>query len=159
MLRFLLINPPSPEHLGSPLLGQQYVAAALLGRGCDVGVVDAAARCSRVATDEILHITDDFRPDVIGFGLFTRWVFHAYELASALRGRAKWLVAGGAHVTACPSEALQHGFDAVLVGEAQQTIVQFAEAVAGRRDFDTIPGLMRRGSGGGIVAGAPPPLF
>lgn len=155
MLRFLLINPPSPEHMGTPLLGQQYVAAALLARGCEVKVIDAAARCARVSTDRILQIADDFRPDVIGFGLFTRWVFHAYQLANALRGRATWMVAGGAHVTACPAEALDHGFDAVLAGEAEQTIVQFAEAVAGRRSLETIPGLLMRGSDGAIVSGPP----
>ena len=41
MTRVLLVNPPSPEQLGSPLLGQQYVAAALLARGCEVRVLDA----------------------------------------------------------------------------------------------------------------------
>ena len=45
MRRVLLINPPSPERLGAPLLGLQYVAAALLERGCEVRVIDAAARC------------------------------------------------------------------------------------------------------------------
>ena len=41
-MRVLLINPPSPEQLGSPLLGLQYVAASLLARGCEVRVIDAA---------------------------------------------------------------------------------------------------------------------
>jgi len=35
-MRFLLINPPSPVHLGSPLLGQQYLVAALRARGCEI---------------------------------------------------------------------------------------------------------------------------
>ena len=43
MTRILLINPPSPEQLGAPLLGQQYVAAALLTQGCQVRIIDAAA--------------------------------------------------------------------------------------------------------------------
>jgi hypothetical protein len=53
MARVRLINPPSPEQLGSPLLGQQYVAAALLARGCEVRVLDAAARYHRVGAAEI----------------------------------------------------------------------------------------------------------
>ena len=52
MARVRLINPPSPEQLGSPLLGQQYVAAALLARGCEVRVLDAA-RYHRVGAAEI----------------------------------------------------------------------------------------------------------
>jgi len=43
-VRILLINPPSPERLGAPLLGFQYVAAALLRAGHEVRVIDAAAR-------------------------------------------------------------------------------------------------------------------
>src|SRR3979411_1659237 len=44
VMKVLLINPPSPEQLGSPLLGLQYVAASLLAHGCEVRIVDAAAR-------------------------------------------------------------------------------------------------------------------
>jgi hypothetical protein len=58
-MRFLLINPPSPVHLGSPLLGQQYLVAALRAHGCDVRVIDASARRLRLSHDEILRIVDD----------------------------------------------------------------------------------------------------
>src|SRR5580698_3624017 len=100
MTRVLLINPPSPEALGSPLLGQQYVASALLARGCEVRVFDAAARCQRAGADAILAAVEKFRPDVAAFGLFTRWVWHAYQAAKTLRGKVPWLIAGGAHATA-----------------------------------------------------------
>ena len=43
MTRVLLVNPPSPERLGAPLLGQQYVAAALLRRDCEVRVINTTA--------------------------------------------------------------------------------------------------------------------
>ncbi len=43
-MRILLINPPSPEQLGAPLLGLQYVAASLCAAGHDVRVIDAAAK-------------------------------------------------------------------------------------------------------------------
>ncbi|MGH7486843.1 MAG: hypothetical protein ACREMY_14765, partial [bacterium] len=78
-IRVLLINPPSPEQLGSPLLGMQYVAASLLRRGCDVKVIDAAARYFPHSLEWIVTEADGFDPHLIGFSLFTRWVFHAYE--------------------------------------------------------------------------------
>src|SRR5688500_16742558 len=82
--RVLLINPPSPERLGAPLLGFQYVAAALLARGCEVKVIDAAARYFHPDAEWITREAAAFRPDIIGFALFTRWVWHAYRLVEQL---------------------------------------------------------------------------
>ena len=52
--RVVLLNPRSPEQLGAPLLGQQYVAAALVRHGCDVKVIDAAARYFGESDDWII---------------------------------------------------------------------------------------------------------
>jgi hypothetical protein len=43
-MRVLLIVPPSQQKLDAPLLGLQYVAASLLDAGCEVRVIDGAAR-------------------------------------------------------------------------------------------------------------------
>src|SRR5215212_2516263 len=107
MARVLLINPPSPEQLGAPLLGLQYVASALLARGHCVRVIDAAARYYRLDAEAIVREAEAFGPDVVGFGLFTRWVYHAYELAEKFCGKFV-LVAGGAHTTVRADETLQH---------------------------------------------------
>jgi len=77
MLRILLLNPPSPEQLGAPLLGLQYVAAALVARGHEVRVIDAAARYSHPDAAWILQEAEAFGPDLVGFGFLTRWVGHA----------------------------------------------------------------------------------
>jgi radical SAM superfamily enzyme YgiQ (UPF0313 family) len=148
MTRVLLVNPPSPEQLGSPLLGQQYVAAALLARGCDVRVVDAAARFHRVGAAEIVSAVDEFRPDVVAFGLFTRWIWHAYETAGQLRGRVRWLIAGGAHATALPREALDQGFDVAFAGEAEQSVARFVDFLEGRCGLESIPGAYFHGGAG-----------
>ena len=107
-MRVLLINPPSPERLGSPLLGLQYVAAALIASGADVRVLDAAARGAAPTMRDIVGEADSFQPNVIGMSLFTRWVWHAYRLLDELAGRGSWtVVAGGAHATVCPEETLE----------------------------------------------------
>ena len=67
MSRVLLINPPSPEQLGAPLLGVQYVAAALLARGCEVRVIDAAARYFTHDFDWIVAQAEQFAPDLVGW--------------------------------------------------------------------------------------------
>src|SRR5919201_192179 len=113
MTKVLLISPPSPEQLGAPLLGLQYVAASLLERGHDVRVVDAAARHSHPSADEIVAEIDAYGPDAVGVGLFTQ-----------LRGRVPLLVAGGAHATVRPDETLAYGFDVAVTGEAEHAIVE-----------------------------------
>jgi radical SAM superfamily enzyme YgiQ (UPF0313 family) len=153
MTRILLINPPSREALGAPLLGQQYLAAALLARGCEVRVLDAAARCQPASVDAVLAAVDDFRPHVAAFGLFTRWVWHPYQAAKALRGKVRWLIAGGPHATARPREVLEQGFDVALAGEAEHSAVRFVDFIQGRGKLESIEGAHFAGGSG------PPPRF
>jgi anaerobic magnesium-protoporphyrin IX monomethyl ester cyclase len=159
MTRVLLINPPSPEQLGAPLLGQQYVAAALLAHGHEVRIIDAVARYFDGDFDSILAEADSYQPDIVALGLFTRWVWHAYRLVEALRGRFPLLVAGGAHATVRPDETLRHGFDIAVIGEAEQTILAVVDCFEGRRALETVPGIRFRDADGRIRGGPPAPLI
>jgi radical SAM superfamily enzyme YgiQ (UPF0313 family) len=156
MPRVLLINPPSPEQLGAPLLGLQYVAAALLARGCEVRVIDAAGRYFEHDADWISAEAELFAPDMIGFGLFTRWVWHAYRLAERLRGTAL-LVAGGAHTTVRPDEAIERGFDVAVIGEAERTIGGLVDYLEGTKRLDEVAGIRFR-TADGAIRGGPPAL-
>jgi anaerobic magnesium-protoporphyrin IX monomethyl ester cyclase len=155
-MRVLLVNPPSPERLGSPLLGLQYVAAALIAAGVEVRVVDAAARGAAPNIRDIVREAESFQPLVIGIGLFTRWVWHAYRLLDELAGRGRWtLVAGGAHATVRPAETLDRGFDLAIRGEAERSLVQLVAAIAVGSPVDGIPGVVFRRSSGDIGYGPP----
>jgi len=153
-MRVLLVNPPSPEQLGAPLLGLEYVAAALLARGCEVRVIDAAARHFAHDADWIAREVDGFAPDLIGVSLFTRWVWHAYALVERLCGKAL-LVAGGAHATVRPEETLARGFDVALTGEAEQSLVRVVDWLDGHDDLGRIPGAVFRRRDGTIGTGPP----
>jgi radical SAM superfamily enzyme YgiQ (UPF0313 family) len=157
-IRVLLINPPSPERLGAPLLGLQYVASAVLAHGGEVRVIDAAARYFERDTDWIAGEAESFAPDLIGFSLFTRWVWHAYALAERLAGSCRMLVAGGAHTTVRAHEALDRGFDVAVSGEAELAMPLLVEHLAGRRSLETIPGIYFRTPDGNCAAGPPAPV-
>jgi len=154
-MRVLLINPPSPERLGAPLLGFQYVAAALLARGCEVRVIDAAARHFDRDADAIVDEAVAFAPRIIGVALFTRWVWHAYRLVERLRGCNALMVAGGAHTTVCPDETLDRGFDAAITGEAERSIVDLVDAIERDTPLDRVPGIRLRARHGSIISGPP----
>ena len=120
-MRVLLINPPSPERLGAPLLGLQYVAASLL-----------VARAARSASSTRPRATSATTPTRIvaeaeafaaatssasassraGSGTPTDW-------PSELRGRVPLLVAGGAHATVRPDETLEQRLRRRARGEAE----------------------------------------
>lgn len=155
MTRLLLINPPSPEQLGAPLLGQQYVAASLLARGHEVRIVDTAARYFDHSDEWVLAEAEAYHPDIVALGLFTRWVWHAYKLVERLRGRFPLLVAGGAHATVRPDETLRHGFDIAVIGEAEETILEIVAWFEGRRELKSVTGIRFRDANGQIQSGQP----
>lgn len=155
MCRVLLINPPSPERLGAPLLGFQHVASALLRAGHEVQVIDAAARHFDRDSAWIANQVRSFRPRFVGIALFTRWVWHAYRLLPLLKDAGSLLVAGGAHTTVLPREALEQGFDVAITGEAEHAIVALARALDAGDPLTDVPGSWVRQADGRIVQGAP----
>lgn len=154
-MKVLLIQPPSPERLGAPLLGLQYVIAALLEEGCEVRVIDGAARGFAHDAQWIAREAREFAPQVIGVGLFTRWVWHAYQLVELLRGGEWVLVAGGAHATVRAEETLRHGFDVALTGEAEWSVRHLVRCIDGRGDIGEISGAVFRQADGSVGYGPP----
>ncbi len=156
MTRVLIINPPAPERLDAPLLSLHYIAAALLARGCEVRIIDAAARHFFHDSDWILSETEGFSPEIIAFGLYTRRVRESYRLAERFAGRFPLLVAGGPHASARPDEPLCHGFDLVVLGEAEESMVQVVDWVEGQRPLESIHGIRYRDAGGLLCGDATP---
>ncbi len=154
-MRILLITPPSPERLGAPLLGFQYVAAALRRAGHELRVIDAAARYFPHDAGWIATQVRDFQPRFVGLALFTRWVWHAYGLLPALRETGALLVAGGAHTTVCPEETLAQGFDVALTGEAEHAVVALARALDEGTPLTAVPGAWVRTDDGRLQQGPP----
>jgi anaerobic magnesium-protoporphyrin IX monomethyl ester cyclase len=141
--------------MGSPLLGLQYVAAALLAKGCEVRVIDAAARYFDGDADSIVGQARAYAPDLIGFSLFTRWVWHAYRLAARLAGSCRLVVAGGAHATVRADETLDCGFDVAVSGEAELVMPALVHYLEGRRSLESIPGIRFRVQDGKRGQGPP----
>lgn len=126
MARVLLVLPHLPQRMGSPYLGQQYIAASLLADGHDVRCIDLAAVRWTGGDDAVAAAVDEWRPHVVGMTLFTYNALRGYRLARSLADAGVLLVAGGPHVTACPTEPLRNGFDLAVVGEGEEVICEIA---------------------------------
>lgn len=143
MARVFLINPPSPEPVRTPLLAFCHLAASLRAAGHEVALLDASAPFAPRDHESIAARVAAFAPDLVGLHLKTLHVRPAYALARDL-ARSFVLVAGGPHATICPDEPFQAGFRFVVRGEGEVTLPALADALDGRRPFDSIEGLSFR---------------
>ncbi len=138
-----------------PAVGITYVAAALLRQGHEVRILEAAGRGPEGMVTAMIGALAAWRPEMVGVGLWTGWMPGTYAWLGALRrqiGGRLW-VAGGGHATACPAEVLEQGFDVAAVGEAEETLCELAEVVAGKRGIETVKGIWRRDGQGGVAGG------
>jgi anaerobic magnesium-protoporphyrin IX monomethyl ester cyclase len=140
-VRVVLVLPPAIEPVRSPLLAFAYLVAALRARGHDALVVDAAAPTGPRDGASLREAVVRARPDLIGVHLKTLEVQSAYGVASDLSDLGVPLVAGGPHATVCAEEALRNGFDLVLRGEAEASLPELADALAGKAPLGDIRGL------------------
>lgn len=155
----LLVYPPSrtQSHASCPM-GMQMLGAVLERAGHRVQLLDANAACRRLTTAQVVQQAEAMRPDVIGMTVVTPLVKEAYQLAQGLRACGAKLIAGGPHPTLVPEEPVTHGFDAVVVGEGEPTIVEAVDGVLGRRPLESVQGLVFRRADGPIQENAPRPL-
>jgi radical SAM superfamily enzyme YgiQ (UPF0313 family) len=84
----------------------------------------------------------------VAFGLFTGGSGTPIRRRAKCAAKVPWLIAGGAHTTALPREALDHGFDVAFAGEAEESVTRFVDFLEGRGDLESIPGAHFRGGSG-----------
>lgn len=142
MARVLLIAPPAIEPVKTPLLAFAYLVAALRRGGHEAFVLDASGSEPETIGSKVRALA----PDLVGIHLKTLEVQHGYALARSLASEAR-LVAGGPHATVRHEEPLGHGFHYVLRGEADETLVELASAIDGRRELSEVGGLTWRDRG------------
>jgi anaerobic magnesium-protoporphyrin IX monomethyl ester cyclase len=157
-VKILLIYPPSrtQSHFSCPM-GLLMLAAVLEKAGHEIHLLDANAANHRLSTEQIVEIAAGRQPDVIGITLVTPLVKEAYRLAAALRPCGARLIAGGPHATLLPEEPLENGFDAVVVGEGEPTVVEAVDAVLGRVPMASVKGLLYRSLDGRVQRNEPRP--
>lgn len=155
-MRVFLLNPPTDEPVRTPLLSLAYLAAALQRAGHKVALLDASAPGAPQGDAAVVDHVARFAPDLVGLHQKTLSAQDGWRIAGLLRtrlGPTVPLVAGGPHVTVAPEEALAHGCDLALVGEAEHSLVELADALQSRASLDGIAGLGRPDGCGSAVWG------
>jgi radical SAM superfamily enzyme YgiQ (UPF0313 family) len=137
-MKIRLIEPEPPGmHVWAkvllPRLGLPIIAATLKAAGHDVLVY--SPQMAPIDWDDVNSA------ELVGLSSTTSTATTAYEFSDALRARGVPVVHGGSHVTFMADEALEHS-EYVARGEGGELLMlELVEALAGRRELDTIAGL------------------
>ncbi|MCP4537243.1 MAG: B12-binding domain-containing radical SAM protein [Chloroflexi bacterium] len=127
-----------------PPLGLAYIAGALKRAGYESHIVDM-----QVDDTDIQNLIGSRTPKLIGFSI-TTWTFkQVLEEVKRLKHRFPHLVfvAGGPHATALPEQMLGEGFDVVVRGYGEETIVELVENLDRPNLWANIAGLSYKHQG------------
>jgi magnesium-protoporphyrin IX monomethyl ester (oxidative) cyclase len=159
----LLALPPDVHNLEiykvtgmrAPPLGLAYIASVLEQAGHKVKIVDSPTR--RLDLKSWMAEVKSFDPDIVGVSMMTPLAPKGYLAAKELRREMPdvTLVAGGTHVTYMYDEALDAGYDFVVRGEGEFTMLELTDTLEKRgRDYEAlkaIKGLVFREQGRTVV--------
>jgi len=129
-----------------PPIGLLYLAANCRKYGLDVSIIDAAALGYGI--DETVKSILAGKPKFVGFSANTLSISSAARCAKKLRELAPdtFNIIGGPHVSSCPERTMElfNHFDAGVIGEGEQTIVELIDAVKVEKDLERVTGIVYR---------------
>ncbi|MGI0055406.1 MAG: B12-binding domain-containing radical SAM protein [Thermoplasmata archaeon] len=121
-----------------PSLGLLTLGAYLRDHGVNVEMVDLTfAKSARPVADRVAR----FQPDLVGVHTKSLTRARALEIAGLVKAGGGLAVAGGPDSASRPETYLAAGFDAVVPGEGELTLVELAHAVRDRTPLAEVAGV------------------
>lgn len=137
---FLAEDPKELEIMRPyPTLGLLYISAFLKSKGKHVEITDSTF----LTKSEWKAKMREQQPAAVAFYANLMTKLNNLELATWLRSEFPGilLIAGGPDVTYNKEQYLNHGFDIVVSGEGEQTMLEVYEALEAGGDLETISGI------------------
>lgn len=146
-MRVAIIAAPYPlEEFPSPPLGISYVAAAFAAAGCEVRIFDYIISC--YSKEKLAAQLADFQPDAVGAGCVTMNFYDAQRILRDVKSCNPEILTmiGGPHVSFTMEETLlnYHEIDLIFIGEADDTIIEFAPLMKQKNKWRGIRGIAYR---------------
>ena len=160
-MRILLLTAPIPVQNANFPLGLAYISAVLKRKAYEVKTIDSIAPFKKYTKNDIKELIKTYNPDVVGFSLFINFISDVYDFVKELKQIFPEVVfiAGGPHASALPRELISNGFDFVVIGEGEETVVELVEGIKKKTpSFENIKGIAYK-SGNNIVITEPRPLI
>ena len=137
-----------------PPLGLAYIASSLEGAGHEVDLIDAIALC--LSKEEVSLRIKEFDPELVGITAMTPTFHGALEAARIAKEHDKKTLIGGVHMSIYPKETLSYDeIDFGIVGEGEESIIEFCSALEEGQDYESIEGLCYKLDDGTIKVGQP----
>jgi anaerobic magnesium-protoporphyrin IX monomethyl ester cyclase len=160
-MKIALIAPPYPlEEAPSPPLGLCYVAAACEAAGAQTVILDYIV--TKYTPEKLDAALARFKPDVVGATAVTMNFSEAIRIIQDVKAYDPAVITmmGGPHVSFDAENTLARypELDLIVIGEAEQTLLELIPMVRTREAWKGITGLVYR-SGGKVVATPPRPLI
>lgn len=92
----------------------------------------------------VKQITHEYETLVIGISFATTQLWDTYRLITKLKQKcpnSTFYVAGGPHPTGDPIGTLRMGFDIVVVGEGEETLIELLKRIDNDEDYHTVKGI------------------
>ena len=160
-MRILLLTAPIPAQNATFPLGIAYISASLKEKGYEVKAIDSIAPFKKYSRDDIKELIKIYKPDVVGFSLFINFISDVYDFVKELKLIFSEIIfiAGGPHASAVPKELIDNGFDYVVIGEGERTILDLVEGLKKKiPSFEDIKGIAYK-NGNNVTITEPRPLI
>ncbi|MEW6074792.1 MAG: radical SAM protein [Candidatus Omnitrophota bacterium] len=115
--KFAIVNPKARNVLLTEPLNIIILATYLKEFGISVKIID------EVAGDDVMSAIESFKPDLVGFTATTCAYPRALQLLKTVKSMGYLTIIGGVHASTLPEKAIEDGFDMVLVGEGEKTLL------------------------------------
>lgn len=125
-------------------LGAGYIGTILKENGHMVRLYDQNVEL--YDNEDLVNELVKFNPDLIGFSILTATYPTSIELLHLIKKNKITckLFAGGIHPTIFPKECLKDGFDFIIKGEGEKSVLQLVELIQNKIDVADIPNLSYR---------------
>lgn len=158
-MKVLLIYPPiTSDEIYSryskaapclPPLGICYLAKYLLDANYEVKIIDCVVE--KLTLNELKFRIMRYSPNIVGVSSTTVAFYHAKQVTSLVKGIDSEIITilGGAHITACPEEAMKEckDVDIGVIGEGEETILELVQKIQNRESYATVKGVIYKDNG------------
>ncbi|KKK43228.1 hypothetical protein LCGC14_0731770 [marine sediment metagenome] len=98
--------------------------------------------------DDLLNLLEEnvkiYKRIIVAFSFFTSQLFETHALLKILKLKVQKkciLIAGGSHPTGDPNGTLKMGFDIVVVGEGEETIIELMQKINANKNLTEVKGI------------------
>ena len=105
--------------------------------------------------NDLEKISDSHVKTVLGISFFTTQLWEISDLVKSLRDKYKntvLFIAGGPHPTGDPEGTLKMGFDLVVRGEGEETLIHILENAKNNKNFNDVKGIAYLGKDNNLIS-------